>query len=75
MTSGASRQSPRLLPSRDVPGLNLASSIDRSDQERILKDSGTFSKCPQIYIELTGFEDNDSGKLPFKYYLLRLCSL
>ena len=33
-----------------------------------LKDSGTFSKCPQIYIKLTGFEDNDSGKLPFKYY-------
>ena len=33
-----------------------------------LKDSGTFSKCPQIYIKFTGFEDNDSGKLPFKYY-------
>ena len=33
-----------------------------------LKDSGTFSKCPQIYVKLTGFEDNDSGKLPFKYY-------
>ena len=33
-----------------------------------LKDSGTFSKCPQIYIKLTGFENNDSGKLPFKYY-------
>ena len=29
-----------------------------------LKDS----KCPQIYIKLTEFEDNDSGKLPFKYY-------
>ena len=39
-----------------------------------LKDSGTFSKCPQIYIKLTGFEDNDSGKLPFKYYLLRCCT-
>ena len=36
--------------------------------------SGTFSKCPQMYIKLTGFEDNDSWKLPFKYYLLRLCS-
>ena len=33
-----------------------------------LKDLGTFSKCQQIYIKLTGFEDNDSGKLPFKYY-------
>ena len=32
------------------------------------KDLGTFSKCPQIYTKLTGFEDNDSGKLPFKYY-------
>ena len=39
-----------------------------------LKDLGTFSKCPQIYIKLTGFEDNDSGKLPFKYYLPRCCS-
>ena len=37
----------------------------------VSKDSGTFSKCPQIYIKLTGFEDNDSGKLPFKYYLLK----
>ena len=33
-----------------------------------LKDLGTFSKCTLIYIKLTGFEDNDSGKLPFKYY-------
>ena len=39
-----------------------------------LKDSGTFSKCPQIYIKLRGFEENDSGKLPFKYCQLRLCS-
>ena len=31
-----------------------------------LKDSGIFSKCPQIYIKLTGFKDNDSGKLPVK---------
>ena len=34
----------------------------------IVKGFGTFSKCPQIYIKLTWFEDNDSGKLPFKYY-------
>ena len=34
----------------------------------VKKDLGTFSKCQQIYIKLTGFEDNDSGKLPFKYY-------
>ena len=34
----------------------------------------TFSKCPYIYIKLTGFEDIDSGKLPFKSYLLRCCS-
>ena len=27
-----------------------------------LKDLGTFSKCPQIYIKLTGFEDNGCGK-------------
>ena len=40
----------------------------------VIKDSGTFSKCPQIYIKLTRFEDNDSGKLPFKYYLLGFCS-
>ena len=33
-----------------------------------LKDLGTFSKCPLIYIKLTGFEDNDRGKLPFKFY-------
>ena len=26
-----------------------------------------------IYIKLTGFEDYDSGKLPFKYCLLRCC--
>ena len=32
-----------------------------------LNDLGTFLKCPQIYIKLTGFEDNESGKLPFKY--------
>ena len=42
---------------------------------RSLKDSGTFSKCPQMYIKRTGSEDNDSGKLPFKYYLLRLCEI
>ena len=33
-----------------------------------LKDSGTFSKCPQLYIKLTGFEDNNGGMLPIKYY-------
>ena len=33
----------------------------------LLKDLGTFSICPQIYIKLTWFEGNDSGKLPFKY--------
>ena len=27
---------------------------------------GTLSKCPQIYIKLTGFEGNESGNLPFK---------
>ena len=32
------------------------------------KDSGTLSKSPQIYIKLKGFENNDSEKLPFKYY-------
>ena len=40
-----------------------------------LKDLGTFSKCPQIYIKLTGFEDNDSEQLPVEYYWLRLCSV
>ena len=33
-----------------------------------LKDSDTFSKCSQSYSKLTAFEDNDSGKLPFKFY-------
>ena len=40
----------------------------------VLKDLGTFSNFPQIYIKLTVFENNDSGKLPLKYYLLRFCS-
>ena len=39
-----------------------------------LKHLGTFSKFPQIYTKLTGFEDNGSRKLPFKYYLLNWCS-
>ena len=34
-----------------------------------IKGFGYFFK-----IKLTGFEDNDSGKLPVKYYLLRCCS-
>ena len=29
------------------------------------------TQCPQIYIKLTPFEDNDSRKLTLKYYLLR----
>ena len=32
------------------------------------------TKCPQIYTKLTQFEDNDSRKLPWKYYVLRCCS-
>ena len=32
------------------------------------------TQCPQIYIKLTLFEDNDGRKLPFKFYLLRCCS-
>ena len=43
------------------------------DMSAVVKDSGTFFKCPQIYVKLTWFEDNNSGKLPFKYVLLRLC--
>ena len=35
---------------------------------------GHKTQCPQIYIKLTIFEDNDSRKLPLKYYLLRCCS-
>ena len=30
-----------------------------SENQFDLKDSSTFPKCPQIYIKLTGFEDND----------------
>ena len=32
------------------------------------------TQCPQTYIKLTPFEDNDSRKLPYKYYLMRCCS-
>ena len=39
-----------------------------------LKALGTFSKCPQIYIKLTGFKDNGSRKIPIKYDLLRCFS-
>ena len=34
----------------------------------------TKHKCSQIYIKLTLLKDNDSRKLPLKYYLLRCCS-
>ena len=30
----------------------------------VLKDLGTFLKRPLVYYKLTGFEDNDGGKLP-----------
>ena len=39
-----------------------------------LTDLGSFSKCHRFTLNFTGFEENDSGKLPFKYYLLRCCS-
>ena len=35
---------------------------------------GHKTQCQQIYIKLTGFEDNDGRKLSFKQYLLRCCS-
>ena len=29
------------------------------------------TRCPQIYIKLTPFEDNDGRRHPLKYYLMR----
>ena len=34
----------------------------------------TKTQCLQIYTKLTPLEDNDSGKLPWKYNLLRCCT-
>ena len=40
----------------------------------VVRFVGQKTQCPQIYIKLTHFEDNDSRKLPWKYYFLRCCS-
>ena len=58
-----------LMESLDLSSRYLSTTATAGSlHHHVLNDSGTFSECPQIYIKLTGFEDTDSGKLPFKYY-------
>ena len=52
--------------------------FDRSKATFFFKEYVLFvgqkTQCLQIYTKLTQFEDNDSRKLPWKYYLLKCCS-